>query len=443
MVNLSKAFHQFKKVNALVIGDFMLDKYTLGKVKRISPEAPVSILKVEEENSRAGGAGNVALNLLSLGAEVSVIGRVGCDAPGRDLTQMLAKERICVDGMYAEKDYQTPIKNRLIAEGQQVLRVDFEESTPLSKILEQQILNDLDKLFQNVDVIAVSDYNKGFLSDRLLEGVIETGKKKNIPVIIDPKGLDFSKYTGATMIKPNQSEAYAAAGMDVSSSLSEAAKVLLEKTQVEWLLITRSKDGMSLFSRQGERFDFAVRSHEVTDVTGAGDTVLAMMAIAVANGIDMHSSVQFANIAASLSIERVGCVRVSISEFARRLLEKDSEMKVFDESHLYALQNVLQDQPFVILGIDASHGITTEFFKVLKSLANSNEELILYVRGSSVNMEFVQLLSSLHEVNYIILQQKSLESLCRKIHPSRIFVMQDNELNQLESSSALFAESLA
>lgn len=439
MVNLAEAFHKFRSIRALVVGDFMVDKYTLGTVKRISPEAPVSVLKVEKEETRAGGAGNVALNLHSLGSKVFVLGRVGNDANGALLKDTLGC--VCTNtlGLYTEESYQTPVKNRFIADAQQVLRVDYEESNRINVTLEEKIIEELPAILKEINVVAVSDYNKGFLSTKVLSSLIELCRKSNIPVVVDPKGLDFSKYRGATLIKPNLSEAYLASSLDEKNSLDMIASVLQEKTCVDWLLITRSKDGISLFERDGSRSDFPVRSHEVKDVTGAGDTVLAIMAICIANHIDIAAAIHLANIAAGLSIERLGCASITISDFARRLLEKDCDMKVFEESHLSALQSVLQDHPFSILGIDSTQGITTEFFRVLKQLSKSEKELILYIKDSAPDQEFIQLLSSIHEVDYLILQRRSLESLCAKMKPSNVFELQGNQLVELEQAMALFA----
>ncbi len=306
---------------ALVIGDFLLDTYITGKVKRISPEAPVPILQVEKEESRPGGAGNVAVNLVSLGGEVTAVGRIGNDREGEGLKKALAKEGVNVSGLIEEAGYATPVKKRLIASSQQILRVDREKIVPIKKEIEEQIVSQLTRWIGRVQVIAISDYAKGFVSPFLLKKIIEIGVQKKLPVIIDPKGSDFTKYRGATLLKPNLSEAYKAAKMDEEESLDVVAADILLRSEIETLLITRSDAGMSVFEKGG-RFDFPVRmKKEVKDVTGAGDTVLAVICAAYANGLPISQAAELANIAAGIAIEHIGCARVTVSELTQRLAE--------------------------------------------------------------------------------------------------------------------------
>jgi len=321
MVNLSLKLDSIRPFQALVLGDFMLDTYTSGRVKRISPEAPVPILEVLKQESRAGGAGNVVLNLATLGASVFSIGRIGADAEGLELKKRLSVKGIDPSGLLIEPNYRTPVKNRLIADSQQLLRVDFETITSMSADFEPSILDLLEQAIPSVQVVAVSDYGKGFLSSNVLERAIAIARQNQVPIIIDPKGIDVRKYRDATVLKPNLSEAYAAAKLPGTAPLDEVAGVLLDLSQVESLLITRSEAGMSLFNRDGTRRDFPVHFKEVKDVTGAGDTVLAMISMGLANHLDLSVAAQLANIAAGLSIERLGCVQVTLPEIARRLLE--------------------------------------------------------------------------------------------------------------------------
>lgn len=421
---------RFNAVKVVVIGDFMLDTYTTGKVKRISPEAPVSVLHVQKEESRPGGAGNVVLNLISLGAEVKAIGRVGYDFAGEELRTLLEKEGTNIEGLLFQKGFKTPVKNRLIADSQQVLRVDFESISPMPEILEQAIVEKLPHLLEECQMVAISDYGKGFLTRSLLMTVIEMAKAKNIPVIVDPKGDDFAKYQGATILKPNLSEAYAAARLAQEVPLDEVAKTILKKCNVEVLLITRSEAGITLFHNSGERFDFPVRSKEVKDVTGAGDTVLAMIGIAIANGLDLKYGAQLANIAAGMAIERLGCARINLSEMAERLLEFDVENKIFDEEHLFALQQSLKGKRCFVLALESSHGMSTAIFRSIRTLSyrGAEHKLIVYVRDQNPDEEFVSLLSSLSEVDFIILKCENIKNLCAILHPVEAFTIEDNKL---------------
>lgn len=436
-MKLCGVLSHFRPVRVLVIGDFMLDTYTTGKIKRISPEAPVSVLHVRHEESQPGGAGNVVLNLLSLGAEVIAVGRIGSDRAGEHLQRILQKEGADTTHLVVQEGYNTPVKNRLIAESQQVLRVDFETITAPSLDIEHTILSQLASALEHVDIVAISDYGKGFLSHKLLQGTIALAKKNDCPVIVDPKGEDFIKYAHATVIKPNLTEAYAAAKLPFDVSLDHVAATLLSSCQVEKLLVTRSEAGMSLFDKEGERFDFPVHSKEVKDVTGAGDTVLAMISVALANDLDLTVGARLANIAAGIAIERLGCARVTLSDMAQRLLESDAENKVFDEEHLFALQRVLSGKRYVVLGIHSHQGMSTALFRTLKKLSVGDEKLIVYIRDNDPDAEFVSLLSSLSEVDFIVLQGNSLKNLSDNIHPLHVYVMEGTELVALEHPDLL------
>ena len=439
MVKLSRIFSRLNPVRVAVIGDFMYDTYTTGKVRRISPEAPVPVLDVLKQEGRPGGAGNVVLNLISLGAQVVAIGRVGADIVGESIVKALSAEGASVEGLIVQTPYQTPVKNRLIADAQQVIRVDFEAVTPIPENIEQTVVERLPFLLDGIDILAISDYGKGFLSPSLLMAVIDMAKARGIPVIVDPKGDDFTRYQGATVLKPNLHEAYAAAKMSHTASLEHVAETLFKKVSIDLLMITRSEAGISLFTREGQRLDFPVRSKEVKDVTGAGDTVLAMVSVALGNKLEIADAAQLANIAAGIAIERLGCARINLSDLASRLLEFDVDNKVFDEDHLFALQQALKDKHYVVLGIHSTHGITTALFRSIRKLAtrDADNKLIIYVRDSEPSEEFISLLSSLDEVDFVVLKCESLKNLCEIIHPQEVFVIEHNKLILLDHFKAL------
>lgn len=433
MVKLAKSFSSFKPFKALVLGDFLLDTYTMGKVKRISPEAPVPVMEVKSQNARPGGAGNVVLNLTTLGAEVFAVGRIGDDDHGKELKKRLHPAN--TNSILVEPNYKTPVKNRLIADSQQLIRVDFETITPTSKELEEKIILELKRLIPKVQVVALSDYGKGFLTDRIIQAALKIAKKEKIPAIVDPKGIEFEKYRGSSVLKPNLSEAYAAAKCPPTASLDEVAEKLLELT--DCLLITRSEAGISIF-KDSRRSDFPVRSKEVKDVTGAGDTVLAMICLGLANGLDIYSSAQLSNIAAGLAIERLGCVQINLSELAERLLEVDSDTKIFDESHTYALNQVLQGKRYSLLVLDKGQMMTNGLFRTIRKLSVDEEQkLIIYVRGTDPDDEFIHLLSSLHEVDCIILQTESLKNLLGSIHPHEVFLLEEDSPVRLDPAKDL------
>ena len=441
MVKLIGLFSRFNRVRAAVIGDFMLDTYTTGKVRRISPEAPVSVLHVQKEESLAGGAGNVVLNLISLGAHVNAIGRIGADVAGEQIRHSLSTEGASIEGLIIEKGFKTPVKNRLIADSQQVLRVDFETITPIPEQIEQSVVERLPDLLSDVQIIAISDYGKGFLSRSLLMAIFEFAKSRGIPAIVDPKGEDFSKYSGATILKPNLQEAYAAAKLPREAPLAQVAATILKNAQIDLLMITRSEEGISLFSKEGETLHFPVRLKEVKDVTGAGDTVLAMVSAALANGLEMRYAAQLANIAAGIAIERLGCARINLSDMASRLLEFDVENKVFDEEHLFALQQALQGKRYSVLGLESTQGMSSALFRSIREISSRDpdQKLIIYVRDTHPDEEFVSLLASLAEVDFVVLKCESLKNLCSIIHPHELFVIQGERLQLLDHLQALLA----
>ncbi len=317
MVDLSR----LRPCRVLVAGDLMLDRYVLGQVKRISPEAPVPILDVREERSRPGGAGNVALSLQALGAEAVLLSQVGGDLAGKELLKGLQSEELAIHGVMVNNTTITSVKKRLIADTQQLMRVDHEEIKSLPLPMEQLVIQRLPKLLASIDVVAVSDYAKGFLSKALLRALIDESRIRGIPVIVDPKGVDYSKYRGATLIKPNLKEALEASGLDESAELGDVADRILERSGIETLLLTRSQDGISIFERGGARSDFAVRVREVKDVTGAGDTVLTMATMAYANGWSVPEAAELANIGAGIAIEHLGCHRVTRDQLEQRVAD--------------------------------------------------------------------------------------------------------------------------
>ncbi|PJD97858.1 MAG: HldE protein [Parachlamydia sp.] len=435
MVKLSGAISQLSNAKVLVVGDFLLDSYTIGKTRRISPEAPVAVLEVEREEHLPGGAGNVVLNVLSLGATVVPLGRIGQDKAGELLVQIFKDEGIATESLVYQSGYPTPIKNRIIAENQQIVRIDHERILALPELLEQEIIDKLPSLLEDVKVIAISDYGKGFLSPTLLSAILKQAKKKTIPVITDPKGSDFSKYAHSTILKPNLKEAYAAADLPQDAPLEEVAKRVLQSTQAEVLMITRSEKGISLFYPHGECEDFPVAVREVKDVTGAGDTVLAVLSCALASGISLSEAVQLSNIAAGIAIERVGCARISLSDLAQRLLEMDVQNKVFDEDHLFALREVLRHKPFALVGLSEKTGLTTPLFQALSQLAQRSDwNILLHVFDAEPDSGFIAMLASLRIVNFIILNKEGIAELCQSIYPKEIYLGSAEGLDKVDSA---------
>lgn len=310
---------RFDKAKVLVVGDVMLDRYWYGGTSRISPEAPVAVVKVQNTEDSPGGAGNVALNIAALGAAASLVGVVGDDNAGRELETRLNAAGVLCDFLIS-KDKPTVTKLRVMSRHQQLIRLDFEEyfgEEDVSGLLEK-----VEALLVKTDVMILSDYNKGALTQ--VTELINLARKAGIQVLVDPKGGDFSIYRRATILKPNLHEFEKMVGSCASEDvLLRKGQQLLKDMELQALLITRGEHGMSLI-RQGEpEVHFPARSREVFDVTGAGDTVIAVLASALAAGNTLPESVALANIAAGLVVAKLGTVAISGPELRREVQRDD------------------------------------------------------------------------------------------------------------------------
>ena len=288
----------------------MLDRYWVGDVERISPEAPVPIVKVSREEERAGGAANVARNAAALNAQVTLLSVVGADEPGARLEILLKRERVNAQ-LHRDRGIRTTVKLRVIGgRNQQLLRVDF-ESAPSHEVLASK-LRDFEKILGDVDVVILSDYGKGGLTH--IVKMIGMARRAGKTVLVDPKGEDYSRYCGATLITPNQSEFRQVAGAwKDERDLTERAQQLRRKLDAKALLVTRGGEGMTLY-QDGARFHVATQAREVSDVSGAGDTVIATLGVALASGAGMKEAVRLANKAAGIVVGKFGTAVVSPSE---------------------------------------------------------------------------------------------------------------------------------
>ena len=403
----------------------MLDTYTRGNVRRLSPEAPVPILDVYQSKNLPGGAGNVAVNLRALGAEVIAVGRVGGDREGRLLKDLLEQEGVDTAGIFVEKEGITPLKNRFISDAQQLIRVDSERAAQLTDSMKEQVFAFIVDRASEIEVIAISDYGKGFLPKPFLQMVIDFANKEKIPTVVDPKGKDFSKYWGATLIKPNEKEAILASACSHDATLSRIAQSLFDQTHAEMVLITRSEKGLALFEKDQPPVEFPVKLREVKDVTGAGDTVLAVTTLLLASHLRLSQTLELANIAAGIAIERVGCASVSLSELAERLLEMNGLNKIFDENHLFVLKRALEGKKVTILGIQTEKGYFEIPFAQIQALSkkSSNERLVLYLMDSDPDNRYLEFLSSLGGVDFIVIGCESLARLIEKLGPDRAYTL--------------------
>ncbi|HML94699.1 MAG TPA: D-glycero-beta-D-manno-heptose 1-phosphate adenylyltransferase [Thermodesulfobacteriota bacterium] len=302
----------------LVAGDLMLDRYVRGTAERISPEAPVPVLKVREETSSPGGAGNVALNLLVLGARVEIAGAVGKDPEGAELVRELGANGAGTASIITITDRPTTTKTRLISGTSQIARMDRETSSPLPKKIEKQLAASIKKTISKwkPHAVIISDYDKGTVTEGLVKGILKLADKAGIFVSADPKGLDFSKYLGVDAITPNLSEAESATGIKIGdeASLKKAAGRLLDITGAHVAVITMGGKGMSYFSSDGEHGSVPSLAREVFDVTGAGDTAVSVFTLAYVSTGDLHASVTAANAAAGITVGKSGAAYVTPGE---------------------------------------------------------------------------------------------------------------------------------
>lgn len=310
----------------------MLDEYVWGSVRRISPEAPVPVVAVTRDTRSLGGAANVARNVASLGARVTIAGFVGSDPAGREIAHLLQGEGIVMAGLVTDPSRPTTVKTRVIAHQQQVVRVDREKKEPPAERARRELRARVMEGIRNADGVLLSDYRKGVLSRDLVEGVVAAAKKEGIFVAVDPKQTDFTFYRGCTLITPNKSEAEAAlGGRELLDDLDiwEGGKALLKKTGARAILITRGEDGMSLVERRRRSFfHIPAQGRQVFDVTGAGDTVIGTLATGMGVGAPLRDAALLANVAAGVVVGEVGTAPITVEKLKRDLLLREREREI-------------------------------------------------------------------------------------------------------------------
>lgn len=324
MSKFSSIIKNFPGVKVLIIGDVMLDRYWWGSVQRISPEAPVPVVNLRKESLVAGGAANVAANVSGLGAEPVLVGLTGKDADARLLSSVLKKSKIKPDFLLSSKSRSTIIKTRIVAHNQHVVRIDQEEAQNLTFEEENKIWNIIENNIDKVSIIIVSDYGKGLLTEEFLTRLITTTNEYQKPVFIDPKGKDYRKYAKATILTPNRFESAQAAHLDENglNLVESAGNLLLRKYQLKSLLITEGEHGMTLFQKKSEPLHFEALARKVYDVTGAGDTVIASLAVAYGAGATLSEAAEIANIAAGLVVEEVGTTAITFEKLLEAVADR-------------------------------------------------------------------------------------------------------------------------
>ena len=345
---LSDIVHRIPSVHVLCIGDLILDRFEVGRITRISPEAPIPVLRSEDIRTAVGGAGNVATNLLALGAQVSFVSVVGDDSEGRELTGLVSPQ--CYEShLIVDADRPTSLKTRFVAEGQQMLRVDREATHALHARVEHKLLETISALVPQADAVILSDYAKGVLTTEVLRRTLAMCREHGVKTFVDPKSGNYDRYLGADVLTPNAKELEEASGqrIDDNASVEEAGKHVIHKYGVPTIVATRGPDGMSILT-ESVCNHLPARAREVYDVSGAGDTVIAAFAAAVATGAALQEAAELANITAGIVVEKMGTAVVHSDEllaalgaqtfaFHGKLLALESASEKVSEWHQHGL----------------------------------------------------------------------------------------------------------
>jgi len=436
--------------NIFIIGDVILDEYLLGEVNRISPEAPVPIVRIKSKTNTLGGAGNVALNLVSLGCNVRLFGIRGNDETGRIISQILTNNKI-VDNLVVDQLKPTTRKTRIIGHGQQLLRFDEEEISKISSAHLDLLLGTFRQSMESADLVILSDYNKGVLVGELAQKIIQLCKPHKIPVFIDPKRTNWERYQGAACITPNISEFEEIANVKIDGNeklLLELAISIRERYSFDRIVITRGADGMCLVGQEREPLFFKATAREVFDVSGAGDTVIATLAAAVASGISYPEAVEIANIAAGIVVGKVGSQPINLKELEAELHSKDSNIRGSGNSKFVALnaaeikvkmwQAAGHKIVFVAGYFDVLYSNIVHFIQEAKSLG---DKLLVVLKSNSssknsidknsghviTDQDRIHVLSALSCVDMIILADNDMESnLIGVLKPDIVVKNSDN-----------------
>ncbi|MBF0353437.1 MAG: bifunctional heptose 7-phosphate kinase/heptose 1-phosphate adenyltransferase [SAR324 cluster bacterium] len=425
------SLQQVESPTILVVGDIMLDRYSWGTVERISPEAPIPVLRVQKDESRLGGAGNVIMNLAALGTRVIPCGVVGQDSAGLEVLSILKQHQIDSGHVVVIPGYPTIVKHRMIAGHNHLLRMDYDPEPQKLVFAYPAIQTSIQHMIPQVQGVVISDYGKGLLSAELISSIIDLAKKHEIPVIVDPRaGADYKTYHGATLIKPNRKETELAVGFPLKNAhdVLKAARILKKESALAYVLISLDKDGLFLFEDDQHYETLETEAQEVFDVVGAGDMTVSVMAFMLSGKASVHHAAFWANLAAGMEIMHVGVVSFTKEELLHRMEYGQSSVKIvslpqllkdlanqsrplvftngyFDNissGHLKFLQQLKQFKGFSIVAINSDFSIKSQ--KGESPLLNEHER--------------AELLASLESVDRVIIfNENDVADLLRKIKP--------------------------
>jgi len=449
---LTEVLRKIGQPKILLIGDLILDRYVWGEVQRVSPEAPIQVLDViSEEEARPGGAGSVALNLSHLGASVLCCSVTGDDENGTILKEKLEQAGVNAKAIYADRNRPTPVKTRYLGyvqsahrAEQHLLRVDHEKRHPISKKLEERLARHIRRTVPSCNCVIIADYNKGLLTKRLLRETISSAKKARVPVVVDPRRPEkpednFTIYRGAFAITPNRFETQLATGVQVLNERSarKAGRRLVEKFKIQHAVITLDKDGIFLYSRGGNGKMFPTQPREVTDVTGAGDMVVAVIGLVVAGEGSCEDAARLANIAAGIEVGKMGVVPVGRQEIIRELHIQKGELSdkiiPFDEIDDVLRVHRQRKEKIVFTNgcfdiLHAGHVRYLEFARAqgdLLVVGLNSDKSVRKIKGSKrpvvPERQRAEVLAGLASVDYIVLfDEPTPLKLIRKVKPDII-----------------------
>ena len=370
-----KIFTPLKSAKVLVVGDIILDEYIYGETSRISPEAPVPIVKVSNTEERPGGAANVALNVSSLGMSVDLLGITGIDKASEQLENILTKKNVKCHFLQNDT-FSTVTKKRVVSQHQQLIRLDYEktEFSNTNSLFDRYI-----KLLEGTDIVIFSDYAKGSLID--VDKLIKSANKKNIPILLDPKSLDFTPYKNVDILTPNEKEFEAIVGkFYTDDELVNKGKALCKELKIKALLVTRGNKGMVLIKDNGTSFHHKAVSHEVFDVTGAGDTVIAVLAASLASNVPIEIATSFANTAAGLVVEKFGTASVTANEINKNINNNEKLSTVFHrDDAIKIIQNIKNQKKKIIMTNGCFDIIHTGHVKYLAKAKSLGDFLVVAI----------------------------------------------------------------
>jgi D-beta-D-heptose 7-phosphate kinase/D-beta-D-heptose 1-phosphate adenosyltransferase len=442
----------FSKTHILIVGDVMLDRYWHGDTSRISPEAPVPVVKINHVEDRPGGAANVALNVNALGAKATLIGIIGQDSEGKTLRRELEQHHIqCI--FHELEKIPTTTKLRVLSKHQQLVRLDFEENKPMQ---DQSVLDAFKKIIheENIHAIIFSDYDKGALT--YISDMLSIAKQKNIPTFVDPKSNDFTIYHHATVVTPNLKEFQAAVGECQSEDdIITKGQALLKQHAIDSLLITRGEHGMTLLQKNQPIIHLPTQAKEVFDVTGAGDTVIATLAVAHAAGCSLPEAMSLANTAAGVSVSKLGAATVSIPELSRALRGGDrlpGEVMTAEQLLLAVAEARAHGETIVMTNgcFDILHAGHVHYLEQAKKLGDylivavNDDHSVKRLKGNTRPMNNLAnrmaVLSGLTSVDWVVaFTEDTPERLITRILPDILVKGGDYKIENVAGSKAVLA----